>query len=100
MYSPPGPFSAPESPDNGELEWRFALLARLLMEIERRVAMTPMQMKSSNDLDDSAARLQEEINKRLLSEPSESRRSYLEAVQACLEFQTTSRRRHRQISTH
>jgi hypothetical protein len=86
MYSPPAPFSTSESPENGKLELKFALLARLLMEIERGVAMTPMQMKSSSDPDDSAARLQEEIKKRLLSDLSESRRSYLEAVQTFLEF--------------
>ncbi|KAM0710563.1 hypothetical protein Q7P35_002234 [Cladosporium inversicolor] len=77
--------------DVSECEARFALLARLLMEIECGISLEHIHINTTghpNATDDTFGNF---IYDEVTSDLSESKRSYLKAVRMCLDFQQKCR---------
>ncbi|CAI6331913.1 unnamed protein product [Periconia digitata] len=83
---------------DNEHETSFTLLARLLMEIECGVSLEHMQTKTTGCLSPSTDTFEDFIYDQVSTDLSDSRRSYLEAVQMCFRFQQNCRREYKRIS--
>jgi hypothetical protein len=84
--------------DEKECEARFALLARLLMEIECGVSLEHKQMKNTDPMHSTVDTLEDFIYDQISVDLSDSRRLYLEAVQTCFRFQQNCRREYKRMS--
>jgi hypothetical protein len=87
-----------ESAESRYCEARFALLARLLMEIECGVSLEHMQMNNTRHLQSSGDTFEDFIDDQVSLDLSDSRRSYLRAVQMCFRFQHDCRREGKRLS--
>lgn len=79
--------------DKNECESRFAFLARLLMEIECGASLEYLHMNN-----DGADNFGDYIYDQRLADLSESKLSYLKAVQMCFRFQLNCTREYKRMS--
>ena len=91
----PNGSTEPRDSERNECETRFAFLARLLMEIECGVSLEHLEMNDtgSNNFGDF-------IYDQLPVDLSESKRSYLKAVQMCFRFQRNCTREYKRMYAH
>ncbi|KAH7371575.1 hypothetical protein BKA66DRAFT_183758 [Pyrenochaeta sp. MPI-SDFR-AT-0127] len=90
--------SEPHTLNVNEREGRFDLLARLLMEIECGISLEHMQIRNTGNLNPSVDTFENFIYDQLICDLSNSRRSYLQAVEMCFRFQQKCRREYKRMS--
>ncbi|CAN9264340.1 unnamed protein product [Alternaria alternata] len=83
----------PSASEKNECETRFGLLARLLMEIECGASLQYLQMNNTG-----ADNFGDYIYDQRLVDLSESKQSYLKAVQMCFRFQLNCAREYKRMS--